>query len=200
MKNLLRSRTWFLVTYNSDFSELLSSCVHWAWIYHDKDNVEPHYHILCVFKNARALNGIKTMIHGDQNTFGEIVKTTLKNCLDYMLHGETGDKHEYLPEELFCDNSDFWESLSDFSSDPSSDLISLIDDIISGLPLRELARRYGRDFVRNFRTYISFAHCVSRQESGCVYDYETFSEEAEFAKMRSDSSYPVSILHINKSM
>ena len=110
MKDLLRSRTWFLVTYNSDFSDLLSSCVHWVWIYHDKDNVEPHYHILCVFKNARALSGIKTMIHGEQNTFGEVVKTTLKNCYDYMLHGESGDKHEYSPEERYCDDNDFWET------------------------------------------------------------------------------------------
>ena len=176
----LRSRQWFLVTYNNeeDFKLLLESCVHWAYIYHNKDNNEPHYHIICVFKNARAFNGVKSLVSGGQNTLGEIVRTSLTDCFSYLTHSEHSDKEQYCKLDIKCDNLLFWESLEQSENDSTTD--SLIDDILSGLPLRLLARRYGRDFMRNCKAYLQFARMVLRQERGAVSDYQRFVEFEDF--------------------
>lgn len=49
--------SWSLVTYAqpNEFERLLKSAKHWAWIYHDKDDKEPHYHIYVSFATKRAV-------------------------------------------------------------------------------------------------------------------------------------------------
>lgn len=173
MKNSLRSRQWSLITYASvdEFSLLLESALHYAFIRHDDDGVEPHFHILLVFKNARAFDGLKSLIRSEQNTLGEVVKSDLKSMFEYLLH-ENKDKKQYSIDDVMSDDIDFWLSCS-HDTDNTTD--TLIDDILSGAPLRVLARKYGRDFMKNYSAYINFARLVYSQEScGVVVGYEKF--------------------------
>ena len=157
-----RSRQWSLVSYASvaEFTPLLDQCLHYAYIYHDKDGVEPHYHLLCVFKNPRALKGIQDTICSDQNTLGEPVKSSLEEMYKYLTHERETDKVIYPKESVVCDSSVFWDTLT---VEEGSVTDSLIDDILQGLPLRLLARRYGRDFIRNYKSYMDFSYLVSLQ-------------------------------------
>lgn len=174
-----RSRQWSLVTYASvvEFSPLLAQCEHYAYIYHDKDGVEPHYHLLCVFKNPRALKGLQDTIKSDQNTLGEPVKSSLEEMYKYLTHERETDKVLYPKESIVCDSVGFWESLT---AEEGSITDSMIDDILQGLPLRLLARRYGRDYMRNYKAYILFAHLVDAQEHGYVHAYERYAEIRDF--------------------
>lgn len=178
----LRSRQWSLVTYASvvEFAPLLNQCEHSAYIYHDKDGVEPHYHILCVFKNPRALKGIQDTIKSDQNTLGEPVKSSLEEMYKYLTHERETDKVLYPKESVVCDSVSFWETLT---AEEGAITDSLIDDILQGLPLRLLARRYGRDYMRNYKAYIAFAQLVDAQEHGAVQAYQRYAEERDFRKL-----------------
>ena len=174
-----RSRQWSLVTYASvtEFAPLLTQCEHYAYIFHDKDGVEPHYHLLCVFKNPRALKGIQDTIKSDQNTLGEPVKSSLEEMYKYLTHERETDKVLYPKESVICDSPGFWETLT---AEEGSVTDSLIDDILQGLPLRLLARRYGRDFMRNYRGYTDFAYLVCLQERGEMLAYEHYVEKCDF--------------------
>ena len=175
----LRSRQWSLVTYASgtEFAPLLNQIEQVPYIYHDKDGVEPHYHILCVFKNPRALKGIQDTIKSDQNTLGEPVKSSLEEMYKYLTHERETDKVLYPKESVVCDSVSFWETLT---AEEGAITDSLIDDILQGLPLRLLARRYGRDYMRNYKAYIHFAHLVDAQERGFEHAYERYAEIRDF--------------------
>lgn len=174
-----RSRQWSLVTYASvvEFAPLLNQCDHYAYIFHDQDGVEPHYHLLCVFKNPRALKGLQDTIKSNQNTLGEPVKSSLEEMYKYLTHERDTDKVLYPKESIVCDSIGFWESLT---AEEGSITDSMIDDILQGLPLRLLARRYGRDYMRNYNAYITFAHLVDAQERGCKHSYERYAEIRDF--------------------
>ena len=178
-KNGFRSRQWSLVTYASvdEFMKLCVQAEHYAYVCHDKDGVAAHYHVLLVFKNPRALKGLQDVIGSDQNTFGEPVKSSLEEMYKYLTHERVTDKVLYPKESVVCDSVSFWESLV---ADEGSITDSMIDDILQGLPLRLLARRYGRDYMRNHKAYIAFAQLVYAQEHGAVQAYECFVSLAEF--------------------
>lgn len=166
---MIRSRTYSLITYNppSDFEPLLNKARRWAYIYHDKDESEPHYHIYARFDNALTRDGVLRLVKGSQNTFAEILKTTEKDILSYFLH-ENKDKFQYNKTSIvFSDNFE--------KPEPDSDSECLIDDILSGMSLRSLASKYGRDFMKNFRSYYSFATLVYEQEhNGELPPYDTY--------------------------
>ena len=86
----------------------------------------------------------------------------------------------YPKESVVCDSVSFWETLT---AEEGSITDSLIDDILQGLPLRLLARRYGRDYMRNYKAYIAFAQLVDAQEHGAVQAYQRYAEERDFRKL-----------------
>lgn len=181
----LRSRQWSLITYATpaEFQPLLEACAHYAYIFHDKEECIPHYHVICVFKNPRAFAGIKSLIESTQNTLGEVVKKSLSDVYDYLTHDNT-DKPLYDKSSVVCDDLAFWDSLVD-SEENTTD--SLIDDILAGLPLRILARRYGRDFMRNYRSYVDFARMVCEQENGIKKPYERIVDITAFKSVASSN-------------
>lgn len=194
----LRSRQWSLVTYadEDDFKFLLQACKHWAYIYHDKDGVEPHWHLLCVFQNARAFEGLKSLIRSNQNTFGEVIKSTLEDLYKYLTHDKQTDKQLYDKSAVKCDDISFWENVGD---DEQNITDSLIDDILNGLSLRVLARRYGRDFMKNWKFYFAYANLVREQENGGLLKYEREADYWRFRDMLSGRLSPDSVTEVNPS-
>lgn len=178
MKNDYRTRQWSILTYakEEEFSDLLNSAEHWAWAYHDKDENEPHTHILLVFKHPRAFQGIKAMIKSEQNTLGDPIKKGLHEMYEYLVHKGKPEKHQYPDECRKADDNSFWEEQKE--KEPETDF--LIDDILMGTPLRVLARKYGRDYMRNKTAYESFAFQVALQEKGYKLPYQLYEQRADF--------------------
>lgn len=194
----LRSRLWSLVTYagEDDFKFLLQACKHWAYIYHDKDDVEPHWHLLCVFQNARAFEGLKSLIKSKQNTFGEVIKSTLEDMYKYLTHDQQTDKQLYDKSAVKCDDISFWENVGD---DEQNITDSLIDDILNGLSLRVLARRYGRDFMKNWKFYVAYANLVREQENGGLLKYEREADYWRFKDMVDGRTQPEETVALDPS-
>lgn len=194
----LRSRQWSLVTYadEDDFKFLLQACKHWAYIYHDKDGVAPHWHVLCVFQNARAFEGLKSLIKSNQNTFGEVIKSTLEDMYKYLTHDKQTDKQLYDKSAVKCDDISFWENVGD---DEQNITDSLIDDVLNGLSLRVLARRYGRDFMKNWKFYFVYANLVREQENGGLLKYEREADYWRFKDMVDGRTQPEETVELNPS-
>ena len=177
----VRARQFFIRTYlNPDeFEPIIKAARNWAYILHDKDGGEPHYHIIAVFKNARSEGGIKATIPNTQQTRIEIVKNGIEACYRYLTHEDNPEKYHYSKDEIQSNGKGYFEE----NKAEHETAEQMIDDILQGLSLRELARRYGRDFMKNWRKYIEFARAVMGQEDGERIGYEQMIEEREFFKM-----------------
>lgn len=156
------------------------------YIYHDKDESEPHYHIVIELKTDRAIKEIISWfkkcndINGNTvNTFGETV-ISCAAIAEYLTHTGIGQetKHQYKLEDIKepigkIDN--FRQSKSDYEIkkqannkriEKADNNEKLLDDLIEGLPCREMARRYGRDFMKNHKAYREYAAMVVIEEDG----------------------------------
>ena len=179
MKNKERTRDWSLITYlpEETFLPILENNIQkYAYILHDKDGTTPHWHIVTHTTNPRARDGIKGLFPTEQTTLIERIKVSRKKVFEYLTHKNEKDKHQYTDEEVKTNDVDFWEK--EEAESKSTD--SLIDDIITGLPFRELARRYGRDYIKNYTAYNHFAAMVAAQEQkGWTYDYQEIQKNID---------------------
>lgn len=176
-----RSRNFFIRTYlkPEEFEPITKAAKNWAYILHDKDGGEPHYHIIAVFKNARTEDGIRATIPSEQQTRIEIIKNGIEACYRYLTHEDNPEKHHYSKDEIQSNEKGYFEE--DKAENETAE--QMLDDILQGLTLRELARRYGRDFMKNWRKYTEFAYNVMIQEDGNKLFYERMKELHEFAKV-----------------
>jgi plasmid replication protein len=172
---------WSLITYASpdEFQPLLDKCAHSAYIYHDKDDNENHYHLICVFQSQRTLSAIKRDINSTQNTLGQKVNS-LSDMFHYLTHDEADGKELYPIENVVCDDMYYWTHLDNVKDD-SADCEQLVDDFINGIPLRIMLQKYGRDLMRNFGAYHHFAHMVYLQEQcGEIISYQRMKINTDF--------------------
>lgn len=70
----------------------------WAWIRHDRCNVDPHYHYFISFKNPRELKTIATVL-GIAPNFIEKVKNK-KGIINYLTHSKNPEKTQYSANEI----------------------------------------------------------------------------------------------------
>lgn len=161
---------WSCVTYLSPdlFKLVFSQTVHWAYIYHDKDDNEKHYHLLLVFRHRKSFNAVLSLFDSSQNTLIEPMHDK-EACYRYLTHEGT-DKALYSGDSIVCDDKTYWTSeISDTSAN---------DEFLSDLRSKsftELASIYGRDFIRNSRAYLRFRRIMEFESSftlcGSVRDY-----------------------------
>ena len=153
-----------VVTYNtneSDFQPLLDKAFKYAWILHDKDKTDPHIHILCTFKQNKSFDNVRKMIEGEQNTFVQQMKDKYQDFL-YLTHSEDFDKALYEESAVHCNDTSFFQRGIKKSVDNEEFVVDLLD---SKMTYRQKAIKYGRDYIRNFRTYERFAHKIRQEEN-----------------------------------
>lgn len=180
-----KSRRWLLVSYaaEDEFKVIFKDCEEWAYIYHNADNATPHFHIYVKFKNARYLDGIRKQINSVQNTLGEIAKSTNTDIINYFMHKGIPDKHPYKFDDIrFSDNFKN-------SSNKVNDNEEFINDLLSDMSLRAMGIKYGRDFMKNYKSYYEFAKDLKREELfGSSYGSNQLSEVYfDYAKVTSKS-------------
>lgn len=157
-----QSRKWSLVTYlsPSQIAELLS--IHgdkiraYAYATHDKDVnedgtvKESHTHIILWLNKPNTATTVRNWFRAhDAN--GVPVNTLAQPCADivsmyrYLTHKDNLEKVQYSDDILFCSDP------SCFEEDVQTDSVySAVEDLLNGIPLREVARRYGRDFIYHY--------------------------------------------------
>ena len=154
-----------VVTYNTDESSikpLLDKAFKWAWILHDKDETAPHIHILCTFKQNKSFEQVRKMVEGKQNTFARKMEDKYRDYL-YLPHSEEfPEKALYEESDIHCNDTSFFQRGAKKTVDNEEFIMDLLD---KNMTLRQMAIKYGRDFMRNLKTYQRFAKLVRIQEN-----------------------------------
>lgn len=152
-----------VVTYNTDLDcikPLLSACSDWAYILHDKDDVDPHFHVLCVFKQPKSFKRVCDYVLGNQNTFARLM-TSKYDDYDYLIHKDIPDKFHYDSQERFCSRKSYWELTK-----KENDIREFLEDLISDeLTEYDMALKYGRDYIRHRLTYRDFGDLLLSERS-----------------------------------
>ena len=162
---------------------------------HDKDVNEdgtpkvPHFHINLLLDRSRELKNVLSWFAGVDEA-GKPVQTHIEAVLDpvgcdeYMIHAteEARAKGKYQYDEeiikvLKGDRDTFREFKTDWvrkhearvkKESSQDETEEMIDDIIAGKSFREMARKYGRDYMKNCWTYRAYCSHIVMEESGDV--------------------------------
>lgn len=181
-----------LMTYatEQEFTRILSEKAPYikgvSYILHDKETAEPHYHIALELKRSRKgqaiirwFKGLKDSKGENANTLGEEV-ISVSALHDYFLHADeksiSEGKHQYTEEDIKVieglpnawDYETAWEKAeaqAEAKEQKADEVEQMLDDIIAEVPAREMARRYGRDFMKNASQYRRFASEVVLEET-----------------------------------
>lgn len=158
------------------------------WIPHDKDEAEPHIHIVVGLVNSRKPNEVsnwfKKCVNDEgvaQNTLAEPV-ISCDDIVEYLTHSDEKSvqkgKHQYTAEDIRVSRGTleaFREEKTDLQRHAEAkakkeakedECEQLLDDIIAGTSCRTMARRYGRDFMKNHKAYREYAAMVVLEEEG----------------------------------
>lgn len=180
-----------------------------AYIFHDKDVSEPHRHVVVVLKRSRKQQEVLNWFKKCTDDKGERCNTRLQPiaCMrgleEYLTHSDDDSikagKHQYNEQDIkVLKDDELFDYVTDYDKaqerekvkeEKADEVESLIDDIISGVPLREMARRYGRDYMKNATAYRRYASDVVLEETGdlgkalqiCRYDNRVLDQVANEA-------------------
>ena len=193
-----RNYSWDLVIYEipKDFLQerldyLVSiGCVnHYAYIVHDKDTTlndnnevitKPiHTHLLIVFNQNVSVRTIKNRLleYTEHNIFGQPIKDK-KGAYRYLTHKDDLDKYQY-DASLIVEYDNYF-SKYDLSSDLSLnkeylEINQMIDDFVI-LTYRQLACKYGKDFIKNYKSYEYYFSLIYVQEYNLHFTHDDLTQ------------------------
>lgn len=136
----------------------------YALIKHDKDEADPHHHIVIRTNSTWTCQQLAkwfTNAGGEgQNTFCQLVRDR-EGIVDYLTHeGNEGEKYHY-------DKSDIIDGgLDDIlpAGEASDDSAEILEKYLSGVSVREMVRLYGRDFLYHIASYAAVADIIRKEE------------------------------------
>lgn len=207
-----RSRKFSLITYlDKGFLDVIllkhqEQVRVYAYAYHDKDKredgtlKEPHIHLVLVTYNAHTCSSIRRWFSGIHDDKGLEITTTCQICsdvfemYDYLTHSTVQSrldgKYPY-DKSIICTN-DVQGVSSYFRGDDCADYDSITlacEELLKGAKIRDLGKRYGRDFILHYNTIKQY---VSDVRSCQKYD-QSFEElldheyELELRKISNDN-------------
>lgn len=160
-KNLaMRERAYFVRGYvkrpNENLSLLFQSTEHWAYVWHDKDEKEPHCHIIVRFrynKTPTAFAKILLGIDNLQNWHFSALRDKY-TAFDYLYHRDeksiAENKTRYNDGDVLTDDIAYFTRGGQSSRDNLAFYNDLIENNLSHI---EMARKYGRDYLKNIARY-----------------------------------------------
>lgn len=175
MEKQERFRNFACITYMSEeelgkfLEEYKSHINHYAWAVHDKDENENHIHIVIMWYNALTVSALRKRFskYSNQNT---LAQPLLSKCgaFEYLTHSDEeskeSGKYQYDKSIIKCDSDSFWNSAIYEEDNAEDDSFQIIADLICGVPLAVIHKRYGQKFVLNYAKYRDFATAVRNEE------------------------------------
>lgn len=159
---------------------------HFAFIYHDKDTLdngtlkEPHFHVLVNWDSQIAVYSLRKFFI-DQQTFIQPV-INRRSSFGYLTHSNCPEKTRYEDTDVVTNDYNFY-TLTE-SEKKENDNLTFLDDLNS-LSLRDMAIKYGRDFMRNHNRYNAFKIDCSNEQ------YMLETQELEDELVRSSEAMPL---------
>lgn len=158
----------------------------YAYILHDKDGCEPHLHVVMLADRSRRGKDLYAWLKDCVDSKGqpanseiEVVRS-MDACHKYLTHSDDASKqkgkHQYTESDIvYPMGAEPWEyktpvdvqfQAREKERASAEKCDQLIQDIIDRVPAREMARRYGRDYMKNHMVYRKFAAEVLLEEGG----------------------------------
>lgn len=143
---------------------------HYAYALHDKDDNETHTHIILLWHNNCSCSAVKRRFSKftDQNTMVEPLRDK-SACFEYLTHKNDEDKIQYDVSIIKMDNAGYWQSCVYEEETDENKAVAIINDLLNGVPLNYMLKRYGRDFVLNFEKYRQFANMLAYENGEPVH-------------------------------
>lgn len=180
-----RVRSFCLSTYltKSEVGEVLRKHERqiraYAYIEHDRDinkdgTPKPrHIHLLIRTVNGRTVEDIRNWFRGFTDDKGMPVNTLgqemhdIGSSFEYLTHDTeaaiTEGKFRYDPADIISNDVEYFKG----TSERDEDNISLaVMDLCNGVPLREVALKYGRDFIIHYASIKLLFNDIQLQEGG----------------------------------
>lgn len=140
----------------------------YALIEHDKDDTDTHCHIFIRFNSDRRGVDIQkwfencTDINDKQaNTRFESVKSR-KGLIDYLTHKKNTEKAQYDESQIIWSDSNAKELLLEEQEEDNG--YNALEKMLNNIPLRQIAKEHGRDFIRYYNSYKQLRDDIMFQE------------------------------------
>ena len=189
-----RYYSFSIVSYASvnEILPLVSGCRHYVYILHDKDVNEdgstrsPHFHILCTFAQNKSFNAVASLVESNQNTFVQQLQD-VGGAFSYLTHQNNPEKYQYNSDDLVSDDIDYWiDRIPDYEEKKNKN-DDFVDDLLADdFDIVALARKYGRDFIKNISKYENFRFRVLK-DMGKDFDNEKIRALVSDYKLKADS-------------
>lgn len=158
-----RLYTHCIVSYASreELQPLLNQTKHYALIHHDildATSSSPHYHILATFEREKSFTWVRKQVVSAQNTFTESIKGDVEDVIRYFQHIDDASvikgKTAYSFDKIEFDNKAYWLKRIKSGEKEENPNDTFVDDLISDdYNVQNMARKYGRDFLKNLKSY-----------------------------------------------
>lgn len=179
-----RSRKFSCITYLSEMQLKVCLMRHinqirvYAYAFHDKDTKEdgtlkePHIHLIIVTHNTCSISSIRRWFGGYVDEKGMEITTTAQACsdvfsmYDYLTHNtrearEAG-KYQYDKSIIKTNDRDGYFLASEESEYDSITLAT--EALLNGANIRDLGKRYGRDFILHYGQIIQYVSDICEWE------------------------------------
>ncbi len=163
-----KSRFFACVSYITD-TDIILNCIQlksnsvrsFAVIKHDKDDADTHHHMVIRTNSTWTCPQVAKWFKDEngQNTFVQPV-IDRNGIIEYLTHENEENKYKY-------DKADIIDGgLEDLlpKCDCTDDSFEIIDQMLRGVPTRELVRLYGRDFIYHFGSYQVIVQAIKEEE------------------------------------
>ena len=165
-----RCRSFSIVTYLSMSQVASVLLAHdkqikaYAYIEHNCDLNEDgtpkdrHIHLLLKLVHQTTSDGVRSWFRGFTDAESQPINTLAQcmhdsvGCYDYLTHNTDQSREEgkylYSESDIVSLNSEYFVSCSE----NDDNIICAFNDLMSGIPLIEIAQKYGRDFIIHYRS------------------------------------------------
>lgn len=164
--------SWRIVTYcdlTLFINDIIPLCNHYAFIKHDKDYTSVHYHLIITLKVAKTGKALLKLFPTYQNSFIEPTdKSQIGGDFLYLTHSNDTTKNQYDISCVVCSDFDYFYQFTTSDSKTNKN-IELFEDITSeNFDIIYLAKKYGRDFIINYRKYKEFNEVYNYEYRGII--------------------------------
>lgn len=145
----------------------------YAYITHDKCNKEIHTHLLICLINNTTCNAIQNWFAGFEDEKGLQINTLVQPMHDlyssykYLTHeteqARQEGKYLYNSDDIKGNNLSYF---TDTSKQDIDNLTLAIDDLLAGIPLDEVRKKYGRDFIMHYGHIKMLFNDIQKQMGG----------------------------------
>lgn len=146
--------------------------------YDDNGNVKKaHYHVYCFFSGNRSFDSVSVFFTPfcvlPNNV--ALIKGKKKDCYAYSVHLTQPDKHLYAVSDIVCDSLSVW--CPSEKNDKVDNTCRILTDLVNGVPLYQMAKDYGRDFVIHYRAYREFVSDMKWQSENENFENYNYKKE-----------------------